>query len=174
MQAIRQAEHSLWVSRPRRILSRSLGAWVYLYLFCCCDQIPGKKREEGLILAHLRVQSILARRCGGKEAPCHDIWTQVHPTFQGARKQRKRKMVLSWIVPPSLYPGWDSSSGMLPSTLKTGTSHLNSLLWKRHTKLYAALMPWFFHIPIKPTIGIHHHKCWWMSELRVYLSNTWN
>lgn len=59
-------------------------------------------RGRAYLGSHLRVQSILAGRRGGKEAPCHGIWAQVHPTFQGARKQRKGKTMLSWIVPLSL------------------------------------------------------------------------
>lgn len=79
-------------------------------------------RGRAYLGSHSRVQSILAGRRGGKKAPCHDKWAQVHISFQGARKQRQGKTVLSWIVPLPLYPGWDSSSGMLPSTLRAGTS----------------------------------------------------
>lgn len=133
---------------PVSVFVPFLFLWVYSYLPCCYDQIPGKKREEGLILA--------------------PIWG-FSPSWQGGEGARR---LLAMAYEHKFTPLFTQAG--TPSILKTGTSPLHSLLWKRHTKLYAALKYWFFLIPIKPTIGIHHPKCWWMSELRVYLSNTWN
>lgn len=124
VQAIRQAERSLWVPRPRRILSRSMGAYEYIRTFpVAMTKYQARNERKGW--SWLNTRGFSPSWQGGVGARRLFAMTnepQVHISFQGARKQRQGKTVLSWIVPLPLYPGWDSSSGMLPSTLKTGTS----------------------------------------------------
>lgn len=182
MQAIRQAELLLSVSRLRRILSKSKEACECIRTF----PVPVSVFVPSLLLWPNKYQARNERKGlswppfegsvhPGREAwgqggslPWHMSTSASHISGSQETKKKKDDAQLDCSSLP-LFP-----QAGTPSTLKTGTSPLHSLLWKRHTKLYAALMSWFFLIPIKPTIGIHHPKCWWMSEIRVYLSNTWN
>lgn len=171
VQAIRQAELSLWVSRPRRILSRSKGACECIRTFPVA-MTKYRARNERKRLSWLPFEGSVhpGREAWGQggSLPWHMSTSSSHISGSQETKKRKDDAQLDCSSLPLF------TQAGTPSTLKTGTSPLHSLLWKRHTKLYAAFMSWFFLIPIKPTIGIHHPKCWWMSELRVCLSNTWN